>query len=47
MIFIKARNGWGELKTGAWWSMGLFLKRIEYCVTIKFTKFIDSKFKYK
>ena len=27
--------------------MGLFLKRIEYCVTIKFTEFINSKCKGK
>ena len=36
----------GEL-IGAWWSMGLFLKRIEHCITIKFTGFINSKFNYK
>ena len=34
--------------TGAWWSMGLRLKRIEHCIiTIKFTEFINSKCKCK
>lgn len=38
-------RGGGEL-TGTWCGVGLFLKKIEYCVTIKFIDFNNSKFKY-